>query len=133
MRCVRWRYPTPSMHTDPAEARRIVLRHPDLRRYLSARFIVGMATQVQTVAVGWQVFSVSGDPFDLGLVALSQFLPFIVLILPAGHVADRYDRRRVQLVTYSLSAAATWSSTFREAYQAPEPPGESALESPDDR
>ena len=78
----------------------MILRHPDLRRYLSARFIVGMATQVQTVAVGWQVFSVSGDPFDLGLVALSQFLPFILLILPAGHVADRYDRRRVQLATY---------------------------------
>lgn len=92
------------MSTNPAEDRLIVLRHPDLRRYLSARFLVGMATQVQTVAVGWQVFSVSGDPFDLGLVALSQFLPFILLILPAGHVADRYDRRRVQLLTYALLA-----------------------------
>jgi MFS family permease len=90
------------MSTNPADGRLIVLRHPDLRRYLSARFIVSIATQVQTVAVGWQVFSVSGDPFDLGLVALSQFLPFIVLILPAGHVADRYDRRRVQLLTYVL-------------------------------
>jgi MFS family permease len=90
------------MSTNPADGRLIVLRHPDLRRYLSARFIVSIATQVQTVAVGWQVFSVSGDPFDLGLVALSQFLPFIVLILPAGHVADRYDRRRVQLLTFVL-------------------------------
>ena len=89
---------------DPAPPRQAVFRHPDLRRYLSARFIVSVATQVQTVAVGWQVFSVSGDPFDLGLVALSQFLPFIVLILPAGHVADRYDRRRVQLLTYALLA-----------------------------
>ena len=92
------------MSSNPAEGRLIVLRHPDLRRYLSARFLVAMATQVQTVAVGWQVFSVTGDPFDLGLVALSQFLPFIVLILPAGHVADRYDRRRVQLLTYVLLA-----------------------------
>ncbi len=97
------------MHTDPAEARRVVLRHPDLRRYLSARFIVSMATQIQTVAVGWQVFSVSGDPFDLGLVALSQFLPFILLILPAGHVADRYDRRRVQLLTYAILAVCAAS------------------------
>ncbi len=55
------------------------------------------------MAVGWQVFLATGDPFDLGLVALSQFLPFIVLILPAGHVADRYDRRRVQLLTYLLA------------------------------
>lgn len=81
-----------------------VLGHPDLRRYLSARFLVGVATQVQTVAVGWQIFIATGDPFDLGLVALSQFLPFIVLILPAGHVADRYDRRRVQTLTYALAA-----------------------------
>jgi MFS family permease len=92
------------MSSNTAEDRRILLRHPDLRRYLAARFLVGMATQIQTVAVGWQVFSVSGDPFDLGLVALSQFLPFILLILPAGHVADRYDRRRVQLLTYLLLA-----------------------------
>ena len=95
------------MSTNPADGRLIVLRHPDLRRFLSARFIVSMATQVQTVAVGWQVFSVSGDPFDLGLVALSQFLPFIVLILPAGHVADHYDRRRVQLLTYVLLAVCS--------------------------
>ena len=92
------------MPTDAAEERLTVLGHPDLRRYLAARFLVGVATQVQTVAVGWQVFLATGDPFDLGLVALSQFLPFIVLILPAGHVADRYDRRRVQLLTYVLAA-----------------------------
>jgi MFS family permease len=93
------------MSTDPAAGRLIVLRHPDLRRYLTARFIASIATQVQTVAVGWQVFRATGDPFDLGLVALSQFLPFVLLILPAGHVADRYDRRRIQLVTYVLLAA----------------------------
>ncbi|MGI8830236.1 MAG: MFS transporter [Candidatus Limnocylindria bacterium] len=92
------------MPHEAADGRLIVLRHADLRRYLSARFIVSVATQVQTVAVGWQVFSVSGNPLDLGLVALSQFLPFILLILPAGHVADRYDRRRVQLITYALLA-----------------------------
>ena len=92
------------MSSEPASSRLVVLRHPDLRRFLSARFIVSIATQIQTVAVGWQIFSVSGDPFDLGLVALSQFLPFVVLILPAGHVADRYDRRRVQLLTYVLLA-----------------------------
>jgi MFS family permease len=88
----------------PSHRRLEVLRHPDLRRYLAARFIVSMAAQVQTVAVGWQVFLATGNPFDLGLVALSQFVPFIVLVLPAGHVADRYDRRRVQLATYVLLA-----------------------------
>ena len=92
------------MPDEPAGGRLLVLRHPDLRRFLSARFLVSTGTQVQTVAVGWQVFIVTGDPFDLGLVALSQFLPFILLILPAGHIADRYDRRRVQLGTYLLLA-----------------------------
>ena len=53
------------MSTNPTDGRLSALRHPDLRRYLSARFIVSIATQIQTVAVGWQVFSVSGDPFDL--------------------------------------------------------------------
>jgi MFS family permease len=101
-------YASRSMETDPAgEGRFFALREPDLRRYLSARLLVHLATQVQTVAVGWQVFSVSGDPLDLGLVALSQFLPFVVLILPAGHVADQYDRRRVQLATYLVLAACS--------------------------
>ena len=92
------------MRSATDEDRTAVFRHPDLRRYIVARFVVATATQVQTVAVGWQVFSATGDPFDLGLVALSQFLPFILLILPAGHVADRYDRRRIQLITYALLA-----------------------------
>jgi MFS family permease len=78
----------------------------ELRRYLAGRFLAGMGSQVQAVAVGWQVFSLTGNPLDLGLVALSQFLPFIVLILPAGHVADRYDRRRVQFLTYALMGIA---------------------------
>ena len=95
------------MPTVDRDGRGEVFRHPDIRRYLVARFIVATATQIQTVAVGWQVFTTTGDPFDLGLVALSQFLPFILLILPAGHVADRYDRRRIQLATYVLLAACS--------------------------
>lgn len=51
------------------------------------------------------MFEISGDPFDFGLVALSQFLPFLLLILPAGHIADQFDRRRVQLLTYVALAA----------------------------
>src|SRR5688500_13937336 len=101
------RYAPPPMPTADSDGRGEVFRHPDIRRYLVARFVVGTATQVQTVAVGWQVFIPTGDPFDLGLVPLSQFLPFIVLILPAGHIADRYVRRRIQLATYILLAACS--------------------------
>ncbi|HEU5325180.1 MAG TPA: MFS transporter [Candidatus Limnocylindria bacterium] len=94
-------------HDAPAEeegARWLVMRHPDLRRYLAARFVVSTAVQIQTVAVGWHIYTETGDPLHLGLVGLSQFLPFILLILPAGHVADQFDRRRVQLVTFSILA-----------------------------
>jgi MFS family permease len=78
-----------------------VLRHTALVRYLSARFLATLAAQIQTVAVGWQVYALTHDPLDLGLVGLSQFLPFVLLILPAGQIADRYDRRRIIMWCYA--------------------------------
>ncbi len=62
---------------------------------------------MQTVAVGWQVYAATSDPLDLGLIGLSQFLPFILLILPAGHVADHYDRRKILAVCYFLSMTSS--------------------------
>ena len=53
-------------------------------RYLLARTCGTLAVQMQTVAVGWQVYAATSDPLDLGLIGLSQFLPFILLILPAA-------------------------------------------------
>ncbi len=82
-----------------------VLRHGALKYYLLARLFGTLAVQMQTVAVGWQVYEATHDPLDLGLIGLSQFLPFIVLILPAGHVADQYDRRRVGAGCFALQAA----------------------------
>jgi len=52
--------------------------------------------------VGWQVYEVTRDPLDLGLVGLSQFLPFVLLILPAGHLADSRDRRRILAACFAL-------------------------------
>ena len=83
-----------------------MLRHGGLRWYLLARLLGTLAVQMQTVAVGWQVYQATHDPLDLGLIGLSQFLPFIVLILPAGHVADHYDRRRVVAGCFALQALA---------------------------
>ncbi len=83
-----------------------VLRHGALKYYLLARLFGTLAVQMQTVAVGWQVYEATHDPLDLGLIGLSQFLPFIVLILPAGHVADQYDRRRVAAACFALQALA---------------------------
>jgi MFS family permease len=83
------------------------LAYPDVRRYLAARLLVGLAVQMQTVAVGWQVYLTTHNPLDLGLIGLSQFLPFVLLVLPAGHVADHYDRRRVIFGCYLLAALAS--------------------------
>jgi len=87
-------------------ARFPALAYPDARRYLAARFLVAAGVQMQTVAVGWQVYAITGNPFDLGLIGLSQFLPFILLVLPAGHVADRYDRGRIVTACYLLGSLA---------------------------
>ena len=75
-------------------------------RYLFARCFGTLAVQMQTVAVGWQVYEATSDPLDLGLIGLSQFLPFILLILPAGHAADHYDRRRILTGCYFLNMSS---------------------------
>ena len=55
---------------------------------------------MQSVAVGWQVYAITKNPLDLGLIGLAQFLPFIVLVLPAGQIADRFDRRLILAMCY---------------------------------
>lgn len=77
-----------------------VLRLPGLTRFLTARVLAVLAAQIQTVAVGWQIYDITHDPLDLGLIGLSQFLPFVLLILPAGQIADRHDRRRIVALCY---------------------------------
>src|SRR5262245_50176717 len=88
-----------SPQNDP---RRALLRNADFTRYVGARFLGSLAVQMQTVAVGWQVYDVTHRPLDLGLIGLSQFLPFILLILPAGHFADTRDRRRLLVGCHAL-------------------------------
>ena len=86
----------------PTDARRAVLRNRDFAFFLSGRFLATLAVQMQTVAVGWQVYETTRDPLDLGLIGLSQFLPFVLLILPAGHLADSRDRRRILAACFAL-------------------------------
>ncbi|HET7340987.1 MAG TPA: MFS transporter, partial [Methylomirabilota bacterium] len=76
-----------------------------LSLFWCARVLSTLALQMQTVAVGWQLYSLTGRALDLGLVGLAQFLPTIVLTLLVGHVADRYDRRRV-VIACELAQAA---------------------------
>jgi MFS family permease len=81
--------------------------NPNFTLYLCARVIATLAVQMQSVAIGWQVYQVTGELFDLGLIGLAQFAPFVVLVLPAGEVADRYDRRRIITACLGLQLACS--------------------------
>jgi MFS family permease len=72
-----------------------ILSNRDYLYFLTARTLSSIAIRMQAVAVGWQVYETTRSPLDLGWVGLSQFLPFVLLVLPAGHAADRFDRRRI--------------------------------------
>jgi MFS family permease len=85
-----------------------VLRHRDFSLYLAARFIAALGQQMLTVAVGWELYERTHRPLALGLVGLTQMVPMLLLILPAGHVADNYERKRTILGMVFL---ATLSST----------------------
>jgi MFS family permease len=85
-----------------------VLRHRDFSLYLAARFIAALGQQMLTVAVGWELYERTHRPLALGLVGLTQMVPMVLLILPAGHVADHYNRKRTILAMVFL---ATLSST----------------------
>jgi len=87
---------------EPSGEASSLLRYSDFVRFLTARTLASLAVQMQTVAVGWQVYAITRDPLDLGLIGLSQFLPFVVLILPAGQMADHRDRRRILALCYSI-------------------------------
>jgi MFS family permease len=72
-----------------------VLRHRHFSFYLSARIFGTLAVQMQNVAIGWQVYASTHNLFYLGMIGLAQFAPFLLLILPAGHVADQYNRKYI--------------------------------------
>jgi MFS family permease len=74
----------------------------DFRFFLAMRLPTALAVQMQSVAVGWQVYDISHTPLSLGLVGLAQFLPVFGFALVAGHVADRFDRRRILMTCIGL-------------------------------
>ena len=82
-------------------AGRVAFTYPDFTRYQSARFFITVALEMQSVAVGWQIYDITRRPFDLGLAGLAQFLPGLLLFLVSGHIVDRFDRRKLLALCYS--------------------------------
>jgi MFS family permease len=72
-----------------------VYRSRDFARFVSGRFLSTLATQIQSVAIGWQIYDIKHTTLALGFVGLCQFLPMFLLTLPAGELSDRLDQRRV--------------------------------------
>src|ERR1700689_177134 len=83
---------------DPRLAGRVAFTYPNFVSYTFARFFIVVALEMQSVAVGWQVYEITKRPLDLGYVGLAQFAPGFILFLFAGHAADLFDRR--QLLTW---------------------------------
>jgi MFS family permease len=96
-----------------------VLHNRDLRLYLIARFISSMGQQMVTVAVGWELYARTGSALNLGLVGLTQMLPMVLFTLPAGHLADNHDRKRIIISMTAVIGLASAGLTFISALQAP--------------
>jgi len=79
-----------------------VYRQRDLVSFISGRFLSTVAMQVQSVAIGWQIYNIANTPLALGLVGACQFLPMFLLTLPAGEISDRYDQRKVYAIALAM-------------------------------
>jgi len=88
------------------ESRWVAFQFPGFGKYWGAVVLSGFAVQIQTVAIGWQVYDMTRNPFDLGLIGLSQFLPALLLVMVTGAVADRFPRRRIMGVCLAIEAVA---------------------------
>ena len=81
------------------------LHHRDFRRLWTSMLCSSLAMQMAAVAIGWQVYSIHHSAFDLGLIGLAEFLPVLLLALPAGQLADRLPRLAVVFVWGFADAA----------------------------
>ncbi|MGY4311714.1 MFS transporter [Bradyrhizobium sp. JR3.5] len=104
----------------PAGARELLGHRPFLF-FLSSRSLSRFSSQIGAVAIGWQIYDLTGSAFDLGMVGLVQFLPTALLVFVAGHAADRFERKRVvqacqvaEALTVLFLAGSTFAGTISE-------------------
>src|SRR3984957_930334 len=102
------------MHPAPSTRLTSLAAHRPFLYYVSARGFSEFSYQIGTVAMGWQVYALTHSAFDLGMVGLVQFIPSALMVIAAGHVADRYDRQRVaqicQFVQALTAAFLAWGT-----------------------
>ena len=103
--------PEPTSPVPAASDAQSVYRHNGFVSFLVARVVAVIATQVQAVVVAWQVYDLTRQPLALAYVGLAQFLPMLALLLPAGDLIDRFDRKRILAIAWSvggLCSALLW-------------------------
>jgi MFS family permease len=93
--------------TEPRHDPYAALKHRDFRWFIISLFAMTLASQLQAVVVGWQVYEITHDPLSLGLMGLAEALPFIAVALPAGHLADRLNRRTICVLGLAVLAACS--------------------------
>jgi MFS family permease len=93
--------------TYPPVSGHIAFQYPNFRYYMTARFLITTSSEMQAVAVAWQVYAITHRPLDLGLVGLAQFLPGVLLFLLAGHTADRVPRQRILAICCAAFAVCS--------------------------
>jgi MFS family permease len=91
----------------PGAGGRVAFQYPNFRYYMTARMLATIASEMQSVAVGWQIYGLTHRALDLGLVGLAQFLPGILLFLVAGQTADRFPRQRILQCCYVAFAGVS--------------------------
>ncbi|MDB5121474.1 MAG: transporter [Sphingobacteriales bacterium] len=82
----------------------IALRFKEFRSYIGMRFFLTFAFQIQAVVIGWHIYSLTKDPFSLGLIGLAEAIPAISIALYAGYVADKSDKKKLLVWVISLMA-----------------------------
>jgi MFS family permease len=95
------------------------LRNPYVRAFALGKVASYMGAQIISVAIGWELYERTGDPWALGLVGLFEVLPVFVLMIPAGNAADRFPRRNIGIVAYSLLSLSALGLTWISWTQAP--------------
>src|ERR1700754_1887470 len=102
------------MSSPPIAGTSALLNHKSFLLFLLSRSLSRFSSQVAAVAIGWQVYDLTGRAFDLGMVGLVQFLPTAILVFVAGQAADRYERRRVmqvcQLIEELTAVLLAWGA-----------------------
>lgn len=91
--------------SNPPVTARALLAHRAFLFFLLSRSLSRFSSQIAAVAIGWQIYDLTGSAFDLGMVGLVQFLPTALLVFVAGHAADRFERKRVVQLCQLVEAA----------------------------